>query len=116
MIPTGLRHPSLSYIQDIFNSTDFVNNLILYMPLGIALGGLGIVLRDEFHDLLQVGQRAIGDQDLPSHPRIIAGTSEIGRTRPAATSAMPRSSAASSSSASGSGSAARSSAVSSALS
>jgi hypothetical protein len=42
MIPTGLRHPSLSYIQDIFNGTDFVNNLILYMPLGIALGGTSL--------------------------------------------------------------------------
>jgi hypothetical protein len=42
MIPTGLRHPSLSYIQDIFESTDFVNNLILYMPLGIALGGTSL--------------------------------------------------------------------------
>ncbi len=43
MIPTGLRHPSLSYIQDIFNGTDFVNNLILYMPLGIALGGTSLI-------------------------------------------------------------------------
>jgi VanZ like family/Concanavalin A-like lectin/glucanases superfamily len=43
MIPTGLRHPSLSYILDIFNSTDFVNNLILYMPLGIALGGTSLI-------------------------------------------------------------------------
>ena len=43
MVPTGLRHPSLSYIQDIFNSTDFVNNLILYMPLGIALGGTSLM-------------------------------------------------------------------------
>jgi VanZ family protein len=37
MIPTGLRYPSLSHIQDLFNGADFVNNLILYMPLGIAL-------------------------------------------------------------------------------
>ncbi len=43
MIPTGLRHPSLSYILNIFNSTDFVNNLILYMPLGIALGGTSLI-------------------------------------------------------------------------
>ena len=43
MIPTGLRHPSLSYIQDIFNDTDFVNNLILYTPLGIALGGRSLI-------------------------------------------------------------------------
>jgi VanZ family protein len=37
MIPTGLRYPSLSHIQDLFNTADFVNNIILYMPLGIAL-------------------------------------------------------------------------------
>jgi hypothetical protein len=43
MIPTGLRHPSFAYIQDLFNSTDFVNNLILYMPLGIALGGTSLI-------------------------------------------------------------------------
>jgi hypothetical protein len=43
MIPTGLRHPSLSYIQDIYNRTDFVNNLILYAPLGIALGGTSLM-------------------------------------------------------------------------
>jgi hypothetical protein len=43
MVPAGLRHPSLSYIQDLFNSADFINNLILYMPLGIALGGSSLV-------------------------------------------------------------------------
>jgi hypothetical protein len=43
MIPTELRHPSLSYIRDIFETTDFVNNLILYMPLGIALGGTSLI-------------------------------------------------------------------------
>ncbi len=43
MIPTGLRHPSLAYIQDLFNGPDFVNNLILYMPLGIALGGTSLI-------------------------------------------------------------------------
>jgi hypothetical protein len=43
MIPTGLRHPSLSYIQDLYNGPDFVNNLILYMPLGIALGGTSLI-------------------------------------------------------------------------
>ncbi len=43
MIPAGLRHPSLSYIQDIYNRNDFVNNLILYMPLGIALGGRSLI-------------------------------------------------------------------------
>jgi VanZ family protein len=43
MIPTGLRHPSLTYIENTFNSTDFVNNLILYMPLGIALSGTSLM-------------------------------------------------------------------------
>jgi Concanavalin A-like lectin/glucanases superfamily/VanZ like family len=39
MIPTGLRPPSLSYIDDRFNLADFINNLALYLPLGIALSG-----------------------------------------------------------------------------
>jgi VanZ family protein len=43
MIPTGLRYPSLSHIQDLFNTADFVNNLILYMPLGIALSGSSLI-------------------------------------------------------------------------
>jgi hypothetical protein len=43
MIPIGLRHPSLTYIRDVIDPTDFVNNLILYMPLGIALGGTSVV-------------------------------------------------------------------------
>jgi hypothetical protein len=43
MIPTGLRYPSLSYILNIFDPADFVNNLILYMPLGIALGGTSLI-------------------------------------------------------------------------
>ncbi len=43
MVPTGLRHPSLTYIRDVIDPTDIVNNLILYMPLGIALGGKSVV-------------------------------------------------------------------------
>jgi hypothetical protein len=39
MIPTGLRHPSFTYIDNAFNAADFINNLILYLPLGIALSG-----------------------------------------------------------------------------
>jgi hypothetical protein len=39
MIPVGLRHPLTSYIEYNFSSADFINNLILYVPLGIALGG-----------------------------------------------------------------------------
>jgi hypothetical protein len=43
MIPTGLRHPSLSYIDNGFNLDDFINNMFLYMPLGIALGGSSLL-------------------------------------------------------------------------
>jgi hypothetical protein len=43
MVPAGLRHPSLGYIRDVIDPADFVNNLILYMPLGIALGGRSIL-------------------------------------------------------------------------
>jgi hypothetical protein len=39
MIPVGLRHPLTSYIEYNFSTADFINNLILYMPLGIVLGG-----------------------------------------------------------------------------
>jgi VanZ family protein len=43
MIPTGLRHPSLSYIQNGVNPADFINNIILYLPLGIALSGSSLI-------------------------------------------------------------------------
>jgi len=43
MIPTRLRHPSLTYIQDNFDPADFINNLFLYMPLGIALSGTSLI-------------------------------------------------------------------------
>jgi len=43
MVPVGLRHPSLTYIRDVIDPTDFVNNLILYMPLGIVLGGTSLI-------------------------------------------------------------------------
>jgi hypothetical protein len=39
MIPLRLRHPSLRYIIDAFDLSDITNNVILYLPLGIALGG-----------------------------------------------------------------------------
>jgi VanZ like family/Concanavalin A-like lectin/glucanases superfamily len=39
MIPVGLRHPSLRYIDNQFEGPDFLNNILLYMPLGIALSG-----------------------------------------------------------------------------
>jgi VanZ like family/Concanavalin A-like lectin/glucanases superfamily len=38
MIPTGIRHPSLRYIDNVFHPADVVNNILLYMPLGIAVG------------------------------------------------------------------------------
>jgi hypothetical protein len=37
MIPLGFRRPSASYIDYTFSSADFINNLILYVPLGVAL-------------------------------------------------------------------------------
>jgi VanZ like protein/concanavalin A-like lectin/glucanase superfamily protein len=39
MIPVGLRHPSLRYIANRFEAPDFLNNVLLYVPLGIALSG-----------------------------------------------------------------------------
>jgi hypothetical protein len=43
MIPTGLRHPSLAFVEDQLNPPDVINNLILYMPLGIALSGTSLI-------------------------------------------------------------------------
>ena len=43
MVPTGLRPPSLAYINNLFTAADFVNNLVLYMPLGIALSDSSLV-------------------------------------------------------------------------
>jgi hypothetical protein len=43
MIPTGLRHPSLSYIDNQFSLDDFINNMFLYLPLGIAIGGTSLL-------------------------------------------------------------------------
>src|ERR1700738_5305132 len=40
---TGLRHPSLAYINNLFTAADFVSNLALYVPLGIALSGSSLV-------------------------------------------------------------------------
>ena len=39
MIPVGLRHPSLRFIDNSFDLPDITNNIILYLPLGIALCG-----------------------------------------------------------------------------
>lgn len=44
MVPTnGLRHPSLRYIDATFNSSDFLNNILLFLPLGFALGGVSLL-------------------------------------------------------------------------
>jgi hypothetical protein len=43
MVPTGLRHPSLAYIDNTFTADDFVSNLVLYTPLGIALSGSSLL-------------------------------------------------------------------------
>jgi hypothetical protein len=43
MIPVGLRHPSLRFIDNEFELSDSVNNIILYMPLGIALCGTSLL-------------------------------------------------------------------------
>jgi hypothetical protein len=43
MIPVALRHPSLRYIDNSFEPPDFVNNILMYMPLGIALSGSSLL-------------------------------------------------------------------------
>jgi VanZ like family/Concanavalin A-like lectin/glucanases superfamily len=43
MIPVALRHPSLRYIDNSFEPADFVNNILMYMPLGIALSSSSLL-------------------------------------------------------------------------
>jgi hypothetical protein len=43
MIPVGLRHPSLRFISNEVGLPDVINNIILYMPLGIALSGTSLL-------------------------------------------------------------------------
>src|SRR5207302_4011473 len=43
MVPTELRHPSLAYIDNTFTADDFVSNLVLYLPLGVALSGSSLI-------------------------------------------------------------------------
>ena len=43
MVPTGLRHPSLAYMDNTFAADDFVSNLVLYTPLGIALSASSLI-------------------------------------------------------------------------
>jgi hypothetical protein len=42
MIPVGIRHPSLRHIDYTLDPIDFVNNILLYMPLGVALSGTSL--------------------------------------------------------------------------
>jgi VanZ family protein len=62
MIPVAFRHPSASYIDYTFRSADFINNLGLYVPLGIALARLSLTQAGLFGfslatcaELLQLG-------------------------------------------------------------
>src|SRR6267142_2590913 len=59
-----------------------------------ADGDLWVILGNVRDDLLEVLNRAMGDYDLVSHVEISRRTSSAGLTRPAATSASPRESAA----------------------
>ena len=43
MIPVALRHPSLRYIDNRVQPPDFLNNILLYIPLGIALSGSSLL-------------------------------------------------------------------------
>jgi VanZ family protein len=43
MIPVAFRHPSLRYIDNRIQPPDFLNNILLYMPLGIALSGSSLL-------------------------------------------------------------------------
>lgn len=38
MVPVGLRHPSLSYIDLGFGFSDAALNILLYLPFGVAIG------------------------------------------------------------------------------
>jgi hypothetical protein len=70
-----------------------------------------IIRRNKLHDLLEVGDGAIRNQDFETHRGIKAFTSSMGRTRPAFTSLKPRSSAASNAASSGIASFANNSAI-----
>jgi hypothetical protein len=43
MIPVALRHPSLRYIDNTLEPADFINNILMYIPLGIALSGSSLL-------------------------------------------------------------------------
>jgi hypothetical protein len=58
MIPVGFRHPSLRFIDNEFQTADFINNIILYMPLGIALSGTSLLRALLFGLFLATGAEA----------------------------------------------------------
>jgi len=43
MIPARLRHPSFIYVDNALEPADFLNNILMYMPLGIALSGSSLL-------------------------------------------------------------------------
>src|SRR5438128_1201046 len=77
---------------------------------------LTIVPSNKLHDLFEVSDGAVGDQNFELHRGIVLFSSSMGRTRPASTSFKPRSKAASSAPSSGSAFIANNSAASNALS
>ena len=42
MIPIKLRWPSLSFLDTAFSRGDFINNILLYLPLGVSLVGASL--------------------------------------------------------------------------
>jgi hypothetical protein len=77
MIPVGLRHPSLRYIDNAFQPADFFNNILMYMPLGIALSGSSLLRTFFFGFLLSTTAEALqlGYVDrIPSGMDILSNT------------------------------------------
>ena len=59
MIPVALRHPSLRYIDNSFEPADFLNNILMYMPLGIALSGSSLLRTFLFGFFLSTAAEAL---------------------------------------------------------
>ncbi len=59
MIPVGLRHPSLRYIDNRLEAGDFVNNVLMYIPLGIALSGSSLLRTFLFGFFLSTAAEAL---------------------------------------------------------
>jgi VanZ like family/Concanavalin A-like lectin/glucanases superfamily len=77
IVPTGLRHPALTYIENTFSPSDFINNLFLYFPLGLALSGTSFkkafVYGLSLSALAEVLQLGIVDR-IPSFLDILSNT------------------------------------------